>query len=352
MTTVHDIALLLEGEVVGDGTLAVTGVAKIEEAGPGSLTFIANPKYERFLGTTKATCVLVGRDIDLSKQTALPPAVIWLDDPYSSFVVAIERFMPKKRGLDPGIHPAASVHPGAVLGPGASVGAYAVIGDGTVIGANAVIHPHVVIGRDVRIGDDVLLYPHVVIREECVLGHRVVVQPGAVIGADGFGFAPKKDGTFRKIPQIGIVVIEDDVEIQANACVDRATLGDTHIHRGVKLDNMVQVGHNASVGPHTVIAGSTAVAGSTKIGPHNMIGGCVAISGHLTTPPGLKVAGASLLSRSFTEEGLSVAGFPAKEAGRWRRMEAAARQLPELLTEFRELQKAVAALQEEINRTK
>lgn len=352
MITVHDIAKLLDGEVIGDGTISITGVAKVEEAGAGMLAFIANPKYEKFAETTHASCVLVSRTFDPSKFTVLPPALIRLDDPYASFVIAIERFMPKKAEIAPGIHPTAVIDPSAVIGAGCSIGAYVVIGAETTVGANVTLHPHVVIGRNVRIGDRSLFYANVTVREECIIGARVIIQPGAVIGGDGFGFAPKKDKSYQKIPQLGIVVLEDDVEVQANACIDRATLGETRIKRGTKLDNLVQIAHNVTVGEDTVIAGSSGVAGSTKIGNRNMIGGAVAITGHVFTADDVKVAGGSIATRALDEPGATYSGYPAKEAGKWRKIEAASRSLPDLLTEMRELKQRLAALETEITQLK
>jgi UDP-3-O-[3-hydroxymyristoyl] glucosamine N-acyltransferase len=352
MITVNDIARLVEGDVTGDGSIEITGVAKIEEAGAGMLSFIANPKYEKYLEITAASAVLIGRTVDTSKFAKLPPAVIALDDPYSSFVIAIERFMPKKRDVEPGIHPTAVVPPSASIGKNCSIGACAVIGERTTIADGTIIHPHVVIGRDVTIGADCLLYSHVSVREECVIGNRVVIQPGAVIGGDGFGFAPKKDRSYKKIPQIGIVVIEDDVEIQANTCVDRATLGETRIKRGTKLDNLVQIAHNVTVGEDTVIAGLSGVAGSTKIGNRNMIGGGASITGHVFTADDVKVAGGSVATKAFDKPGETYAGFPGKEASKWRRSEGAVRLLPELLVEVRELQKKVQELEAELKKMK
>nr|MBP9212247.1 UDP-3-O-(3-hydroxymyristoyl)glucosamine N-acyltransferase [Bacteroidota bacterium] len=208
MITVHDIAKLLDGEIIGDGTVGISGVAKVEEAGAGMLAFIANPKYEKYAETTAASCVLVGRAFDPSRFTKLPPALIRLDDPYASFVIAIERFMPRKAEIASGIHPTAVIDPSAVIGAGCSIGAYVVIGAGTSVGEQVTLHPHVVIGRDVKVGSRTLIYANVTVREECVIGARVIIQPGAVIGGDGFGFAPKKDKSYQKIPQLGIVVLE------------------------------------------------------------------------------------------------------------------------------------------------
>jgi UDP-3-O-[3-hydroxymyristoyl] glucosamine N-acyltransferase len=348
MITAKDIATLLDGELVGDGSVQISGVAKVEEAQPGMLAFIAHPKYEKYAEITGASCILVNRSFDPTKFTKVPPSLVKLDDPYSSFVIAIEKFAPKKIDFPKGIDSSAAVHSSVKVGKNCSIGAYAVIAENAVIGDNSVIHPHVVVGRDVKIGNDCVLYPSVTIREECILGNRVIIQPGAVIGGDGFGFAPKKDGTYRKIPQLGIVVIEDDVEIQANTCVDRATLGETRIKRGTKLDNMVQIAHNVVIGEDTVIAGSSGVAGSTKVGNRNMIGGAVAITGHIFTVDDVKVAGGSIVSRSLDEPGETYSGYPAKKAAKWRKIEAASRSLPEMITEMRELKEKLHALEEEI----
>ncbi len=352
MITVNEIAKLLDGEVVGDGTQVISGVAKVEEAKAGMLAFIANPKYEKYAELTSASCILVSRTFNHTQFSKLPPALIKLDDPYSSFVIAIEKFAPKKIDVPKGIDSTAVIHPTALVGKDCSIGPYVVVGPNALIGENSVIHSHVVIGRDVKIGTNCLFYPHITIREECVIGNRVVIQPGSVIGGDGFGFAPKKDGSYQKIPQLGIVVIEDDVEIQANTCIDRATLGETRIKRGTKLDNLVQIAHNVVVGEDTVIAGSTGVAGSTKIGNRNMIGGAVAITGHVFTADEVKVGGGSIVTRALNDPGATYSGYPAKEVNKWRKVEAASRQLPDLLVTIREMQAKIKELEEEIVKLK
>ncbi|HAP36420.1 MAG TPA: UDP-3-O-(3-hydroxymyristoyl)glucosamine N-acyltransferase [Bacteroidetes bacterium] len=352
MITVNDIAKILDGEVVGDGMQIISGVAKVEEAKSGMLAFIANPKYEKYAEITSASCVLVSRTFDHTKYSKLPPALIKLDDPYSSFVIAIEKFAPKKNDIPKGIDATAVIHSSAIVGKGCSVGAYVVVGANVVIGENSVIHPHVVIGRDVKVGNNCLLYSHITVREDCIIGNRVIIQPGAVIGGDGFGFAPKKDGSYQKIPQLGIVVIEDDVEIQANVCIDRATLGETRIKRGTKLDNLVQIAHNVVVGEDTVIAGLSGVAGSTKVGNRNMIGGAVAITGHVSTADDVKVGGGSIVTRVLDDAGATYSGYPAKEVGKWRKIEAASRQLPELLATIREMQSKIKELEDEIVKLK
>lgn len=336
---------MLDGDVVGNPDLGITGVGKIEEAKAGDLAFLSNPKYEKFLGETGASVVLVSRTLDLSKYPVLPPALITVADPYSSFVVLISKFQPAVKQIDSGIHPTAVIHPSSTIGEGASIGPYVVIGEGCVIGRNAQIFPHVVIGNFVKIGDDVKMYQHCSIREQCVIGHRVILQPGAVIGSDGFGFAPLRDGSYQKIPQLGIVILEDDVEIQANACVDRAVMGETVIRRGTKIDNLVQIAHNVAVGEDTVIAGMTAVAGSTKIGSRVMIGGHVALAGHISIADKTKIAGWSALAKSVTKENTVLMGAPAKEPMRTKRIEAVQRNLPELLARVEALEKKIADLE-------
>lgn len=350
--TVEQIAAFLDGEVVGNGSIVITGLAKVEEAGTGDLAFVANPKYERYLELTKASAVIVGTSMAYEKFSTLPPALIRVPDAYTSFVIALERLNPPPDPIAPGIHPSAVIAPTAQVGDGCAIGAHVVIGEGCHIGANTRILPNSVIGNRTIIGEGCLIYPNVTIREECLLGNRVILQPGVVIGGDGFGFAPKKDGTYRKIPQRGIVVIEDDVEIQANSCIDRATIGETRIRRGTKLDNLVQIAHNVTVGEDTVIAAQSGIAGSTKIGKHVVIAGNVGIVGHLNIADRVIIAGQSGVSKSLTKEGETVFGYPAKEIGRARRIEGALRQLPELLVQVREMEREIQKLKVAIEQSK
>jgi UDP-3-O-[3-hydroxymyristoyl] glucosamine N-acyltransferase len=342
MPTVREIAALLDGDVVGDPDIVITGIGKIEEAAAGDIAFLSNPKYEKFLAETKAGAVLVNRALDLTKHVALPPALIKVGDPYASFVVLIGTFQPAVHEIDTGIHPTAIIHPSAVIGEGASIGAYVVIGEGCTIGQRVTLFPEVVIGNFTRLGDDCKIYQHCSIRERCVLGDRVILQPGAVIGGDGFGFAPLRTGAYQKIPQLGIVVLEDDVEIQANTCIDRAVMGETRIKRGTKIDNLVQIAHNVTVGEDTVIAGMVAVAGSTKIGKNVMVGGHAAIAGHLSIADGTRLGAWSAVAKSVTEENTTLWGAPAKDIMKSKRIEAASRQLPELILRVAELEKKIA----------
>ncbi|MGA7160171.1 MAG: UDP-3-O-(3-hydroxymyristoyl)glucosamine N-acyltransferase [Bacteroidota bacterium] len=352
MMTVREIASFLDGDVVGNAALEIAGVAKIEEAKAGDLSFLSNPKYEKFLESTKASAVIISRSLDISKHPKLPPSVIQVEDPYTSFVIMIQKFSPPPALIPPGVHPTAVVDPSAKIGKNCAIGAYVAIGRQCLVGENTTIHPGTVVGDGVHIGNDCLIYSNVSIRESCLIGNRVIVQPGAVIGGDGFGFAPKKDGTYQKIPQLGIVVIEDDVEIGSNTCIDRAVMGETRIRRGTKLDNLVQIAHNVAVGENTVIAAISGIAGSTKIGDNVMIAGGVSITGHVTVADKISIAGGAGVSKSLTKKGESYFGYPAKEVGRARRIEGALRQLPELLFTIREMQHTIELLEKKIEELK
>ncbi len=346
--TVREIASLLDGDIVGNASLEIVGMAKIEDAKAGDLTFLSNPKYEKFIESTAASAIIVSRRLEIAKYQKLPPAVIQVEDAYASFVIAIQQFSPRTALVSPGIHSTSVIDPSAKIGKNCAIGAYVVLGKGCVIGDDATIHPGAVLGDGVQLGNGCLIYSHVSIRESCILGKNVIIQPGAVIGGDGFGFAPKKDGSYQKIPQMGIVVIEDDVEIGANTCIDRATMGETRIKRGTKIDNLVQIAHNLTVGEDTVIAANTGIAGSSKIGNKVIIGGGVSITGHVTIADRISIAGGTGVSKSLTKEGETYFGYPAKEAGRARRIEGALRQLPEMLYTIREMEKRIRELETKI----
>ena len=346
--TVREIASFLDGDIVGNASLEIVGIAKIEDAKAGELTFLSNPKYEKFLESTKASAAIVSRSLDISKYQKLPPSVIRVEDAYASFVIAIQKFSPRPALLPQGVHPTATVDSSATIGKNCAIGSYVVIGKDCVIGDDTTILPGAVLGDGVHIGNSCLIYSNVSIRESCLIGSRVIIQPGAVIGGDGFGFAPKKDGSYQKIPQLGIVVIEDDVEVGSNTCIDRATMGETRIKRGTKLDNLVQIAHNITVGEDTVIAANVGIAGSSKIGNKVMIGGGTSITGHVTVADKISIAGGTGVSKSLTREGATYFGYPAKEAGRARRIEVALRQLPELLLTIREMGNRIQQLEKKI----
>lgn len=343
--TVAEIATWLQGELVGEGTVQISRVAKIEEAALGDLTFLANPKYEKYIVTTNASVVLVRRELDLQKfSRRASVSFIKVDDPYVAFLHVLKRLTPQVDPFPTDIHPSAFISKDAKLGHGVCLGAHVVIGKGVTIGDNTRLSHGVVIGDGATVGSECLFYPNVTIYHGCRVGNRVTIHAGAVIGSDGFGFAPKKDGTYEKIPQLGIVTVEDDVEIGANCTIDRSTLGETVIGKGVKLDNLVHIAHNVTVGENTVIAAQSGIAGSVKIGKNVMLGGQVAITGHIEIADRSIILGRSGVTKSFTEPGKTYMGYPAKEQRKAHRMEAALRMLPEMMAEFSTLQQRVEQL--------
>ncbi len=349
--TVHEIAGMLQGEVVGDGNVEICRVAKIEEAGEGDLTFLANPKYEKYLRQTKASAVLVSRELDLQSYRGDDvPSFIRVRDPYVGFLLTLKKLTPTIDPFPTGIHPSAIVSPSARLGANVGIGPLVSIGDGVEIGENTKIAAGCVIARDARIGGDCLFYPNVTIYHQCRVGDRVIVHSGTVIGSDGFGQAPQPDGTYEKIPQLGIVVVEDDVEIGANCTIDRATLGETLIRRGVKLDNLIHIAHNVVVGENTVMAAQVGVSGSTKIGKNSIIAGQVGIVGHIEIAERSVILAQSGVSKSLTKPGKTYFGYPAKEQRKAQRIEVALRRLPEMMQELEDLKKRVETLIRELQK--
>jgi UDP-3-O-[3-hydroxymyristoyl] glucosamine N-acyltransferase len=332
----RELAGRLGCELRGDGDVEVEGVAGIEQAGPGDVTFLANPRYASHLAGTRAAAVILAPD-----HEAPVPSIV-TDQPYLAFVRAVAILHPPS-GPPPGAHPSAHVDPTAVLGAGVHVGALAVVGPGVRVGARTAIHPHVVLYEGVKVGEDCVLHSGVQVRERCRLGNRVVVQNGAVIGGDGFGFARDQVGRYQKFPQVGIVVIEDDVEIGALSAVDRAALGETRVGRGTKIDNLVQVGHSVTIGEDSVLAGQVGIAGSTRIGRRVTLAGQVGVAGHLTLGDGV-IATAQTGIPSSVEEGKVVSGYPAIENRAWLRASAVFARLPELQKRVRELERKLEAL--------
>lgn len=278
--TARQLAAMVHGTVEGDADVVINNYSKIEEATQGCLTFLANPKYTHFIYQTQASAVLVRNDFEPEHE--ISTTLIRVEDPYKTLADLLNmvnsRMAPQKQGIEQPCH----IGAGVTVPDDAYVGAFAYIGDNVTMGKNVKIYPQAYIGDNVTLGDDVTIYSGVKIYHGCKVGNRCTVHAGTVIGSDGFGFAPKPDGTFEKISQIGIVILEDDVEIGANTTIDRATMGATVIHRGVKLDNLIQVAHNVEIGENTVMAAQVGVAGSTKIGRQNMIGGQVGFAGHIT----------------------------------------------------------------------
>jgi len=332
----RELAERLGCELRGDGDVEVGGVAGIEQAGPADVTFLANPRYASHLASTRAAAVILSP----GHETSVPSLVT--DQPYLAFARAVAVLKPPSRPA-PGVHASAQVDAAAVLGPDVHVGALAVVGPGVRVGARSTVHPHVVLYQGVEVGEDCVLHSGVQVREGCRLGNRVVVQNGAVVGGDGFGFARDEGGRYQKFPQVGIVVIEDDVEIGALTAIDRAALGETRIGRGTKLDNLVQVGHSVTIGHDSVLAGQVGVAGSTRIGSRVMLAGQVGVAGHLTIGDGV-VATAQTGIPGSVEEGGVVSGYPAIENRAWLKASAVFARLPELLKRLREVERKVERL--------
>jgi UDP-3-O-[3-hydroxymyristoyl] glucosamine N-acyltransferase len=331
-----ELAARLGCELRGDGELEILGVAGLDDAGSGDLSFLANPRYAEKLKLTRASAVVVAPG-----QEAGVPALV-SDNPYLVFARAVALVRPLPRPA-PGLDPSARVDATAVVGEGVHVGALAVVGTGVRIGARSVLHPQVVLYDGVEVGEDCELHSGVQVRERCRLGSRVVVQNGAVIGADGFGFARDAAGRYHKFPQVGIVVIEDDVEIGALTAIDRAALGETRIGRGTKLDNLVQVGHSVTIGEDSVIAGQVGIAGSVRIGRGVTLAGQVGVAGHIELGDGVVATAQSGIPGSL-EPGAVVSGSPSFENRAWRKSIAAFARLPELLRRLREVERKVESL--------
>jgi UDP-3-O-[3-hydroxymyristoyl] glucosamine N-acyltransferase len=307
----------------GSPDTIVTGVAGIEKAGPGQLTFLANPKYAAAAKKTQAAAIIVSEDFP-----AVSTAMLRTRDPYWAFARSIELFYEAPR-YPPGVHPTAVIHPSAKIGVNLHIGPYVVIDEGVEIGNQAVLLAHVVIYRAAKIGDNFFAHAHAVVREHCRLGDHVTLQNGAVIGSDGFGFAKDNAGHWRKILQSGPAVLEDDVEVQANACVDRASVGETHVARGTKIDNLVQVGHGSSVGQDTLLCAQVGLAGSTAVGNRVILAGQVGVAGHCRIGDGA-LATAQTGIPSDVPAGQIVSGYPAIENKRWLKCAALFARLPEI----------------------
>ncbi len=316
----------------GSPDMEITGVAGIKEAGPGQLTFVANPKYAAAARNTKASAVIVAEEFP-----ALAAAMLRSRNPYLAFAHALELFCQPPR-YEPGMHATAVVHPSAKIGEGAHIGPYVVIDRDVEIGTKAVLLAHVVIYRDARIGDNFFAHAHAVVREGCQLGNNVLLQNGAVIGADGFGFAKDNAGQWYKIVQPEPVILEDDVEVQANSCVDRASVEKTHIGRGTKIDNLVQVGHGSRVGEHSLLASQVGLAGSTEIGNHVILTGQVGVVGHCKIGDGAIVTPQSGVAGDI-EAGAIVSGAPAVDHKLWLKYSAVLPRLPEIARAVRKAAK-------------
>ena len=312
----------------GSPDTEISGLNGIEQAGPGELTFVSNPKYGAAARTTKAAAVIVSEDFP-----AIAAAMLRSKDPYLSFARALELFHAPLR-YSPGIHPTAAVHVGARIGPGAHIGPYVVIDEGAEIGANAVLLAHVVIYRGAKIGNNFFAHSHAVVRENCRIGNTVLLHNGVVIGSDGFGFARTAQGHWHKIPQFAPVVIEDDVEVQANSCIDRASVGETRIKRGVKIDNLVQVGHGSTVGEDALLCAQVGIAGSTEIGNRVILTGQVGVVGHCKVGDNAIVTPQSGVANNIAA-GALVSGAPAVDHKLWLKYSAILPRLPEIARALR-----------------
>ncbi len=319
----REIARRLECRLEGEGEIDIRRVAAIDEAGPGDLTFFTNVKYASQLRQTAASAVILAEDAE-----AAPCAMLRVSHPYFAFARAVELFVRDERP-PAGIHPLAHVAGTAIVSPEASIGPFVVVGEGARIGARTVLHPHAIVGRDAHLGDDCVIHSRVSIRERVHIGHRVILQDGVVVGSDGFGFAQRPDGTHHKIPQIGGVTIEDDVEVGANAAIDRPAVGETRIGAGTKIDNLVQVAHGVKIGRDVLLAAQVGIAGSTTIEDRVTLAGQVGVSGHITIGTGTMATAQTGIPNSV-EPGSFISGYPAIDNRDWLKSSAIFRKLPEL----------------------
>ena len=338
--TARQIAEMIDGRVEGNENAAVNSFAKIEEGREGAISFLSNPKYTHYLYDTRSTIVLVNEDLELEKPVSA--TLIRVKNAYEA-VARLLQFYDSMKPRKTGVDPLASVSPSATIGKDVYIGAFACIGDGVVIGDGCQVYPHVVIGDGVKLGESCLLYPHVTIYQGCRLGNHVTIHAGSVIGADGFGFAPNTEG-YNKIPQIGIVVIEDNVEIGANTCVDRSTMGQTVIHKGVKLDNLIQVAHNCEIGENTVMSAQVGMAGSTKIGAWCMVGGQAGFAGHIHVADKTFVGAQCGVISDTKGNGEELIGSPAMNPREFFKAVAYWKRMGDMSKELRELKKKVEEL--------
>lgn len=332
----QQIALIIQGKVEGDAAVLVNQFGKIEEAKKGEISFLANPKYEDYLYQTNASIVIINESLVLKKN--IDATLIRVPDAYAAFATLLTKYQALKTEQLSGIQTPSFIATTAVLGENHYVAAFAYIGENVVLGKHVKVFPNVVINDNVKIGDNVILHPGVTIYSDCILGNNITIHSGAIIGADGFGFAPKEDGSFQKVPQLGNVVIEDDVEIGSNTTIDRATIGSTYIRKGVKLDNLIQIAHNAEVGANTVIAAQTGISGSTKIGKGVMVGGQVGFAGHISIADGVKIAAQSGVTKTVKLPKQTITGTPAGDHSTALRAQVYMKNLPSLEKRVKELE--------------
>jgi len=340
--TAQQIALLIQGKLEGEATAVVKQFGKIESAMPGEISFLANPKYEDFLYTTKASVIIVNESLVLKHK--IEATLIRVPDAYAAFATLLTKYQEMKNENLVGIQTPSFIASTAQLGEQNFIAAFAYIGENVQTGNNVKIFPNAVIGENVSIGNNVTLHAGVIIYSDCVLGNNVTIHSGSIIGSDGFGFAPKADGSYQKIPQLGNVIIEDDVEIGSNTTIDRATIGSTIIKKGVKIDNLIQIAHNVEIGENTVIAAQVGISGSTKIGKGVMMGGQSGTIGHLTIADGIKIAARTGITKDFKEAGITLSGYPAREQSAFLRAQVTQKNLPALEKRVKELEIMVQQL--------
>jgi UDP-3-O-[3-hydroxymyristoyl] glucosamine N-acyltransferase len=331
------IAQIIQGTVEGNGDVAVNSFGKIEEARAGQLAFLANPKYEDFLYSTRASVIIVNEQQTLRQP--VESTLIRVADPYSSFAVLLAKYQQIKAQQLVGIQ-----HPTSKIGESVYIGAFAYLGENVSVGNGAKIYPQAYLGNNVQVGENSIIHAGVKIYHDCIIGSNVTIHSGTVIGSDGFGYAPQPDGSLKKVPQIGNVVVEDGVEIGANTTIDRATIGSTQIRAGAKLDNLLQVAHNVEIGNNSVIAAQSGISGSTKIGKNVMIGGQAGIVGHIQIADGSKINAQSGVSKSIKTPNSAVTGSPAFDYTAALRSQALTRNLPQLEKRIKELEEALQQL--------
>jgi len=336
--TLSELAAELQGQVVGDGSIVIRGVAGIREAQAGDITFIANARYDAYLQETRAAAVICGRE----PRTPVVPLLV-VENPYLAFQRVVRIFRPDTHRPAPGVHPTAVVAADAVVAATASIGAHCVVEPGARIGDRVVLSAGCYVGHDARIGDDTYLYPRVVVRDDCQIGARCLLHPGVVVGGDGFGFAFDA-GRYHKVPQVGNVEIGDDVEIGANTTIDRATTHSTKIGDGTKIDNLVQIGHNVEVGRHCIIVAQSGISGSTVLEDYVTVGGQAGLAGHIHVGRGATIGGQSGVSKSVAP-GTTVTGYPAISHNIWKRLHALMQKLPLLFQRTKELEDRVGEME-------
>lgn len=344
--TAKQIAAFLYGDIEGDPEKTVSNVSKIEEGREGSLSFLANPKYEKYIYETASSIVLVNRSFKPEKK--INATLIRVDDAYEAFARLLDLYqqsVPKKEGTSS----LASIHPTAAIGEHVYIGEFTCISQNTSIGNGTKIYPQVYLGDNVKIGESTIIYPGVKIYHDCVIGSNCIIHSGVVVGSDGFGFAPQDGSEYKKIPQIGNVIIEDDVEIGANTTIDRATMGSTIIRKGVKLDNLIQIAHNVEIGENTVIAGQAGISGSTKVGKNCLIAGQAGLVGHLNIADGVIIGAQAGIGHDLKRKGEIVVGSPAFEISGWRKSSVLFKRLPELREQILNLMKEVEDLKKKLN---